>query len=513
MQVASPDTAGLLCETVREPVLRVRAITKRYDRSVALDAVTLEFWPGQVHVLFGENGAGKSTLISMLAGASTPSEGAIEIGEKKGSFQSVAESRSYGVRAVFQEFSLVPYLTVAENIMLGEEPVSGLRLLKKSVARDEARQLISGLGFDLNVDARVASLTRGKQQMVEICKALRRPPRLLILDEPTASLSEHDTQVLLELLRRIKAQGTSIIYVTHRMHEIPLIGDNVSVLRDGHLIATVSADTPEDELIRLMTGRQMSNVYPIPRQTLGDVRLALDKVTLSPQHGVVQVKNASLSVRAGEIVGVAGLVGCGKSELAQACFGLRKLSTGGITVNGHSGLVRHPAEAIGRGLWYTPSDRRQDGLALIRSARENITLSSYGFGPLRGPWRKPRRETELLTELSRRVELDLAKLDEPVETLSGGNQQKVLLAKSLGQKVDVLVLDEPTVGVDVGACLSIYQCLADLSGEGAAILLVSSNLLELMGLTHRILVMSEGQFVAEFQRTEYDEHRILEQLF
>lgn len=500
-------------QAISQPVVRVRELTKRYDKNVALDSVTLEFWPAEVHVLFGENGAGKSTLISMLAGANVPSAGTIETRERSGRFESVAQSRAHGVRAVFQEFSLIPYLTVAENIMLGEEPVVGLGVLSKSTAREEARKLIAELGFDLDVDARVASLTRGKQQMVEICKALRKPPELLILDEPTASLSEHDAQALLELLRRLKARGTAIIYVTHRMHEIPAIGDKVSVLRDGRLIATLPATTSEDELIRLMTGRQMSKIYPLPNAELGDIRLTLDKVTLAPQRGVVQVREASLAIRSGEIVGIAGLVGCGKSELAQACFGLQEVSSGSISLRNQQGIVRHPAEAIRNGLWYCPADRRKDGLALNRSARENMALSSYGFGPLQGPMRKPRLETEMLTELSRRVDFDAGRLDHTVANLSGGNQQKVLLAKSLGQQIDVFVLDEPTVGVDIAACLSIYQCLAALSAQGASILLVSSNLPELMGLTHRMLVMSEGRFVAEFHRDEYDEHRILEQFF
>ncbi|MGD9863857.1 MAG: sugar ABC transporter ATP-binding protein [Pseudodonghicola sp.] len=507
------DIAVSPAATIRKPVLRVRALTKRYDKNTALDSVDLEFWPGQVHVLFGENGAGKSTLISILAGANVSTSGEIEIDGRTGRFHSVADARAQGVRAVFQEFSLIPYQTVAENITLGEEVMGWMGLLSKAAARTEARALIEDLGFDLAPDVKVVSLTRGKQQMVEICKALRRPPRLLILDEPTASLSEYDAQALLELVRRLKAQGTAIIYVTHRMHEIPAIGDQVSVLRDGQLIATVPADTHEDELIRLMTGRQMSKIYPAPGRDLGEVRLRLDNVTLAPRRGHVQVQGASLELRAGEIVGIAGLVGCGKSELAQACFGLHRLTEGEITVDGRAGRVSHPSVAIANKLWYSPADRRHDGLAMCRSARENMALSSYTFGALRGHWIKPRRETDLLAEQAQRVEFDTGKLDEPVSNLSGGNQQKVLLAKSMVQDIAVYVLDEPTVGVDIGACLAIYHYLAELSARGAAILISSSNLPELMGLTHRMMVMSNGRFVAEFQRDDYDEHKILEQFF
>ena len=507
---AGPSTSG---SDAGQFVLRVRGLTKRYDRTLALDNVSLEFRSGEVHVLFGENGAGKSTLISLLAGAITPSSGEIEIDGMTGRLHSVAEARAHGVRAVFQEFSLIPYQTVAENITLGEEPLTGLGFLSKSAARAEARELIAELGFDLDADATVVSLTRGKQQMVEICKALRRPPRLLILDEPTASLSEHDARVLLDLARRLRDRGASIIYVTHRIHEIPVVGDLVSVLRDGRLVDTVDARTHQDELIRLMIGRQVSMMYPVPRAALGDVRLKLDRVTLAPRPGHVQVRDANLEVRAGEIVGIAGLVGCGKSELAQACFGLLRLAAGEITVDGRFGRASHPSVAIRNGLWYSPPDRRRDGLSMIRRTRENIALSSYGFGPLKGRWINAGRETELLHEVSRRVQFDRDRLDDLVANLSGGNQQKVLLAKSMVQNISVYVLDEPTVGVDIGACISIYQYLSDLSAQGAAILISSSNLPELLGLTHRILVMSDGRFVAEFQRDGYDEHSVLEHFF
>ncbi len=494
-------------------VIGVREITRRYGRNVALAPVTLDFRAGEAHVLFGENGAGKSTLISLLAGANAPSGGEIVVRGKVARFGSVAEARAHGVRAVFQEFSLIPHQTVAENIILGEEPTNRFGLLAKQAAVEEAQALIDSLGFDLNPRSRVVSLTRGKQQMVEICKALRRPPELLILDEPTASLSEHDAQALLKLVLRLKAEGTAIIYVTHRIHEIPIVGDRVTVLRDGRHIDTVPADTCEDDLIGLMTGRQMAKIYPTPRADLGAVRLSLDAVTTVPRRGQVQVQDAGLEVRAGEIVGVAGLVGCGKGELAQACFGLHRLRSGTITVDGRPVKQGDPADAIRNGLWMTPSDRRHDGLSMGRSARENISLSSYSFGPLRGRWIKTDKEDRLLTEISRLVDFEPAKLDDPVESLSGGNQQKVLLAKAMVQDISVYVFDEPTVGVDIGACLPIYNALSKLSERGAAILIASSNLPELMGLAHRIKVMSNGRFVAEFARDEYDEHKILEQFF
>lgn len=495
------------------PVLRVRGLSRRYGQHLALSDVSLDLHAGEVHVLFGENGAGKSTLISLLAGARRPTAGTVEVGGYIGGFASVAQARAHGVRAVFQEFSLVPTLSVAQNITLGDEPLRGGAFLDQAAGRSEARALVERLGFALDLDVPVGRLPRGKQQMVEICKALRRVPRVLILDEPTASLSEHDTQSLFALVRRLKAQGTAVIYITHRMHEIPALGDRVTVLRDGRQVATVAADTPPQRLIELMTGRALAQVYPKPGAVGARVRLSLDGVTVAPQAGSPGVHAASLQVRAGEIVGIAGLVGCGKSELAQACFGLRRLAEGRLTLDGRAVRFGHPADAIAAGVWYTPSDRKHEGLALGLSAGENMGLSGLRHGPARSHWRMPRRERAHLGEISRRVEFAAGRLREPVANFSGGNQQKVLLGKGLAQDIGVYVFDEPTVGVDVGAREAIYRCLADLSARGAAILLVSSDLPELLGMTHRLLVMNDGRITGEFERGAYDEHRILSCFF
>lgn len=499
------------CVDACTPALRVRELSKRYGTNLALSPVNLDFMPGRVHVLFGENGAGKSTLISMIAGANEPASGTIEIGTHCGSFRSVSEARAHGVRAVFQEFSLIPNLTVAENIALGEEPIGPIGLLSRSAARAQARRVIDELGFDLHPDTPVDHLVRGKQQMVEICKAVRHRPRVLILDEPTASLSEHDTKALFTLIGRLRDQGTAIIYITHRMHEIPLIGDEVAVLRDGCLVATVSADTPETRLVELMTGRALSDIYPacVPVAAHAPVRLALRGLSTSDES----VTDARLEVHAGEIVGVAGLVGCGKSELAQACFGLRRIAAGDLLIDGQRRRFRHPAEAIAAGVWYSPADRKRDGLVMMRPARENMSLSSLSFGELSGRLLRRGRESKLVDQVSRKVDFPVNRTGETVANFSGGNQQKALLARGLGQLVGVYLFDEPTVGVDMGARHSIYEYLVGLSASGAAILLVSSDLPELLGLSHRLLVMRGGQIAAEFRRGDYDEQRILEQFF
>ncbi|MBR0725517.1 sugar ABC transporter ATP-binding protein [Bradyrhizobium manausense] len=511
----STSTPAQLARAIdaQRTVLRVKGLSRRYGQLVALEGVSLDVLPVEVHVLFGENGAGKSTLISIVAGAQEPSAGSIEGHGRPCRFDSVATARAHGVRAVFQEFSLVPHLSVAENVTLGEEPLNGWRLLSKGPERASVQGLIDQFGFDLDAGARVSALARGKQQMVEICKALKRMPKLLILDEPTASLSGRDTQALLALVWRLKEEGTAIIYVTHRMHEISLLGDRVTVLREGRFVKTVPADTSSDELIRLMSGREIVALYPKPRAEVGPVRLSLENVTLAPQPGVMQVTNASVEVRAGEIVGLAGLVGSGKSEFAQACFGLRRLTEGRVLIEGVPVSIKGPADAIRHKLWYSPADRKHDGLMLERNSRENIALSGLAAGPSRGSWLRPWQEVAYLSELASAVDLSAGRLNHRVATLSGGNQQKVLLAKSLVQDVKVFVFDEPTVGVDIGACMSIYRCLSELSARGAAVLLVSSNLPELMGLTHRLLVMSGGRLVGEFKRGAFDERRILERFF
>lgn len=493
------------------PALRLRDLGKRYGHHVALEGVSLDLMPGRVHVLFGENGAGKSTLISMIAGANAPSSGTIEIGAHRGAFTSVGEARAHGVRAVFQEFSLIPQLTVAENIALGEEPTGRLGLLSRAAALHEAQRVVDALGFELRPEAKVDELPRGKQQMVEICKAVREAPRVLILDEPTASLSEHDTQALFTLVRKLRAAGTSIVYITHRLHEIAQIGDEVTVLRDGRRIATVPADTSEGRLVELMTGRAISDIYPpLPPLAPGAaVRLALRGV--DTRDG--SVRGADLQVRAGEIVGIAGLVGCGKSELAQACFGLRRIAHGELAVDGSTRRFGHPADAIAGGVWYSPPDRKRDGLVPMRAARENMSLSSWRFGELAGRRLRRRREAAMVGRLAAQVDFPAARVGEPVANFSGGNQQKALLAKGLAQDVGVYLFDEPTVGVDMGARRSIYEYLAKLAASGAAIVLVSSDLPELMGLSHRLHVMRGGRLVAEFDRADFDEGRILEQFF
>lgn len=510
MTIAVAESHDLHTAAEVSPVLSLKSLSKNYGSHRALKSIDMELFAGEVVVLFGENGAGKSTLISLIAGALAPTTGTIKIDGEEVEFSSVAHARVKGVRAVFQEFSLIPHLTVADNITLGEELLTSFGLLDKAAMRKKAAELIKQLGFDLDENQKLCDLSRGKQQMVEICKAALQSPRVLILDEPTASLSEHDTQALFRLIKEMTAAGTAIIYITHRMHEIHEIGDRVVVLRDGELITTVPATTPSEELITFMTGRSsVSDIYPELVEELGEKRLCVTE--LSNLEG--SVNDVSFNVRAGEIVGLAGLVGCGKSEVGQTIYSLLKRKSGKVFIDGVPSDFKHPADAIKAGLWYSPPDRARDGLALVQPACDNMIVSTFSFGKKTGYIRNRQDEKELISYLSDRVEFPTIRANENVSSFSGGNQQKVLLAKSLAQDIEIFIFDEPTVGVDVGTRQVIYEYLNSLSRSGAAILLISSDLPELIGLSHRILVMRDSSIVSEFNRGEYDQKAILEQFF
>lgn len=492
------------------PLLELRGVSKSYPGVLALDRVDLELRAGEAHVLFGENGAGKSTLISLVAGVQTPDAGEIRLAGAPVRFASVHEARTAGVSAVFQEFSLVPQLTVAENIVLGDEPRQGF-LLDVAAARRIARELLDRLGFSLDPDARVEGLARAEQQMVEIAKAFRTAPEVLVLDEPTASLTEREAHRLLALVDQLKARGVGILYITHRMGEIRRIGDRVTVLRDGRKIGTVPATTSEDELVRLMTGRAIEQIFPaIPPVPCGPPVLRVEELTT----GSGSVVGASFALHAGEILGLAGLVGSGKSEAARAIFGIEPLASGRVLLDGVPVETPSPAAMLARGVLYLPPDRREEGLAMVRPARENMTMAVLDrpeLGP--GPWLGRLKEARLAHELARRIELRPAQPERAVELFSGGNQQKVLFARALARPVRLLMLDEPTVGVDMATRASLYRLIVELAEKGTAILLVSSDLPEILHLSHRVLVFHRGRIRAELEGAAIGEEAVLQHFF
>lgn len=498
-------------------LLNARGVTVQFPGTLALDDVNFDVVAGEVHVLFGENGAGKSTLIQLLAGVHQATAGEIFLQGKSINIKSVREARELGISAVFQEFSLVPQLTIAENLVLGAESVTGPFLQKKKLEK-RAQEILERLGFPLKPDSLVMYLSRAEQQMVEIAKAFRTTPKLMIFDEPTASLTDRETEQLFNLIHQLKRENIGIIYITHRMSEIKKIGDRITVLRDGSLVDTVLVkDVTDKQLVSLMTGRVIDQIFPeIKLQKQGNI---LEIANLTSADNVI--KSVSLDVCAGEVVGIAGLVGSGKSQLGRACFGLEKLASGTISFNGQliydseRKLNRlSPPEMLKMGLYYLPSDRRLEGLIMMRNVRENIAVSSLDLAKFSGSFLLRRfRERMEVKEISKKLDLQPLNIEKDVEYFSGGNQQKVLVGKALVRDVKLFILDEPTVGVDVGARVAIYRFIKGLCEAGAGVLLISSDLPEILNLSHRAYVMHRGNCNAEIEQVNLTEENVLKHFF
>ncbi|MCU1620086.1 MAG: sugar transporter ATP-binding protein [Modestobacter sp.] len=489
-------------------LLRVESLGKSFPGVRALDDVDLDVSAGEVHVLLGENGAGKSTLIKILAGVQKATTGRVLVDGRDVEFDTPRQAKALGISTIFQEFSLVPTLTVAENLFLGHLP--GTRGL---VARHRlpalAREALARVEADIPPGAVVATLPRSAQQLVEIAKGLLGEARLLILDEPTASLGNRESQHLIELVRALAGQGLGIIYITHRLQEIPKVADRVTVLRDGRRIATLPVrEAAEGRLVELMTGRSVEDLYPTRQCTPGPARLTVDGLT-GPE-----LRDVSIAVHAGEIVGIAGLLGSGKSAVGRSCFGLDPMRTGHVTVSGTPFPRPSPSGALRRGLVYYPSDRRRQGLALNQSLTANITLGSLSAaGAVRWGALNRRQERRVADEYVGRLSVRPSDPGRRTELFSGGNQQKALLARGLIRDADVHVFDEPTVGIDIGAKADIYQLMADLAEAGKAVLLISSDLAEVLGMADRVYVMHEGQVVAHLIGEEITESAVLTHFF
>ncbi len=492
------------------PLLQLTGISKRFPGVLALSNVDFDLKGGEVHVLFGENGAGKSTLISLIAGVHRASAGELFFKGQEVDLDSVHHARALGISAVFQEFSLVGQLTVEQNLFLGAEMRKGWFLDRRALHR-EAERILKDLGFPLRAGQRVDHLSRAEQQMVEIAKAFRSDLSVLILDEPTASLTERETERLFQLIEQAKARGVGIIYITHRMAEIRRIGDRITVLRDGRYIDTVDAkSTPEDELVRLMTGRVIDQIFPQIAYQPADEMLRVDRLTTDDGR----VRDVSMTVRRGEIVGVAGLVGSGKSRLLRACFGLAKPVAGTVTFDGEDVTGCKVSEMLNRGFFYNPPDRRAEGLVMIRNCRENISLASLSLDRLQAAgFLKLGEEKRMARGLAEMLQLQPMRIEREVDHFSGGNQQKVLLAKCLTRDVKLYVFDEPTVGVDVGTRVEIYKFIAKLCEEGAAVVLISSDLPEILHLTNRVYVMYRGQLQAELSGEAINQETVLRHFF
>jgi ribose transport system ATP-binding protein len=477
---------------------------------LALDQVDFDLRRGEVHVLFGENGAGKSTLINIIAGTYSPDAGSFRYDGNAIRHLTPHAARVMGISPVFQEFSLVPDLTVEENLFLGRE-VETMGVLKAGPMRKRAAEVVGELGFDLDPKKKVRELSRAHQQMVEIAKALLAEVRLLILDEPTASLTESETSRLFQLIARLKAAGVGIIYVSHRMQEIKQLADRITVLRDGRLIATLdAAGVSETELVELMTGRKIEVLFPVIKHAPGKTLLQVRGLALADRA----VDGVDFHARAGEITGIAGLVGCGKSELIRAVYGLESIATGSIEVEGSPYEHPDPASSLEKGICYFPSDRVVEGLALTRPVRENASMAALGL-PAFSRMRILQRvsERKVVQAIVDRLKLRPPNIERVVANLSGGNRQKVMLARGLTRETRIFLFDEPTVGIDVGAKLEVYELMKQLVEAGAAIVLVSSELPEVLHLSNRVYVMHRARMVAELAGADITEQAVLSCFF
>ncbi len=507
-----PDDVSCPSNEVHDnaPLMELRGVSKRFPGVLALDNISFNLEPGEVHVLFGENGAGKSTLISLIAGVYQPTKGEMLFRGLPVQMHSVHHARSLGVSAVYQEFSLIGQLNVEQNLFLGGEQTT-YGFLNRKALHEEAERILKRLGFPLKPRQTVAYLSRAEQQMVEIAKAFRSDLSVLILDEPTASLTERETDRLFELIEQVKSQGVGVIYITHRMAEIHRIADRITVLRDGRYIDTVGAKTTtEDQLVSLMTGQVIDQIFPKINFAPANEIFSIAK--LSTTDG--RVKNASIHVRRGEIVGLAGLVGAGKSKLIRACFGLEDVGAGKVVFNGKDVTGLSTREMLDRGFFYSSPDRRAEGLVMNRNCRENISLSSLHL-PVFQKWEILRRKEEWKTafDLATQLQLHPLKIDREVDHFSGGNQQKVLLAKCLTCEVQLYVFDEPTVGVDVGTRVEIYKFIAKLCENGAAVIVISSDLPEVLHLSHRLYVMHRGHLQIELTGDDITQENVIRNFF
>lgn len=485
-------------------LLTLNHISKAFPGVQALSDVHFDMNAGEVHALLGENGAGKSTLIKIISGVHKPDSGEVRIDGRIIHLNNPREAQQMGVATIYQELSLYPELTVAENIFMGHAPRNRFRMIDWRAINARAREILDSLNItDMDVNRKVGTMTVGNRQRVEIAKALSLNARILIMDEPTAALSEADVQRLFDIVRLLRERGVGIIYISHRMEEVFLLADRVTVLRDGQYVGTKDVkDTSQDELISMMVGRTIDHLFPKLPTTIGDPILEVRNLVRKPL-----TRGITFQVRAGEIVGLAGLVGSGRSELAQVIFGITPAESGEIFVDGQPVKIRKPADAMNLGIAYVPEDRGTQGLIRQMRIRENVSLAMLRQ-LARGMFIRFGAERSLAQDTIRQLNIRAYSQDQIVNKLSGGNQQKVVVGKWLARKPRLLIMDEPTRGIDVGAKAEIHRLMSELAQQGLAVLMISSELPEVLGMSDRVLVMRAGKIVAEFTRAEATQEHI-----
>ena len=493
-------------------ILEAKGISKEFPGVKALDDVSLSLRAGRLTALLGENGAGKSTLMNIVAGVFPPDAGEVNLLGRRVNFANPREAHEAGISMIFQELNLIPNLTVAENIFLGREPLNRLGLIDNAEMNLQAEALLKRLDLDIEPTAVLGGLRVGQQQVVEIAKAISSQARVLIMDEPTSAITEHEVEVLYGIIDNLKQQGVAIAYITHKFEELARIGDDAVVMRDGRLIGSAAIkDLTQEAMMQMMVGRELNQVVDKSKSNPGKEALRIENISLSNPDcsGAWLLQDISLNVRKGEVLGIFGLMGAGRTELLETLFGLHpKRATGAVYIDGQLVKINTPTDAIELGLAMAPEDRKSEGLVMSMTVAENASLACLSrvehFGLL-----NESRENQFVDKIIQRFRVKTPSQEQVIRNLSGGNQQKVILGKWLATQPKVLLLDEPTRGIDVHAKGEIYALIEEMVAEGLAVIVVSSELPEILAISDRIVVLCEGCKTAEFDRAEANENLIL----
>lgn len=492
MLMQSDQTTERVSAVTGTPILSLTGVTKTFPGVTALSEVSLELYPGKVTALVGENGAGKSTVVKILTGIYQPDGGQIEIDGTPTRFPTAQDAGNAGVTAIHQETVLFDELSVAENVFLGHAPRGRFGLIDTAAMVEKAREILNGIGAEIDPRTRLKELGIANKHLVAIARALSIDARVVIMDEPTAALSQKEIEELYELVEELKSQGKAILFISHKFDEIFRIADNYTVFRDGALVGNGAiADVSEAELVKLMVGRDVSQIFPDREHNVGDEVLVVEDY----EHPT-EFADIGFSLRRGEILGFYGLVGAGRSEFMQSLFGITRPAAGLVTIDGEKAVIRSPADAFAKGIVYVPEDRGKQGAITALPIFQNVTLPSLGRTSKNGFLRLA-EEFKLAREYTERLDLRAASLDTDVGNLSGGNQQKVVIAKWLATQPKVIILDEPTKGIDIGSKAAVHEFMAELAAQGLAVIMVSSEIPEVLGMSDRVIVMREGRIAAE----------------
>jgi ribose transport system ATP-binding protein len=490
----------------RIPVIEMKGISKSFSGNKVLDRVDFQLLLGEVHALMGENGAGKSTLIKILTGIYERNEGTVTVKGNEVHFHNPKEAEQSGIAVIHQELNIIPTLTVYENMFLGKELTVGrFGFTKDKEMKQKTKEYLNRLGIDLDPNVEAGKLSVGQQQMIEIARAVAANTEVLIMDEPTAALTDREIEALFKVISSLKEQGVAIVYVSHRMEEIFQICDRISVLRDGQFIDVKEvATTNFDEIVKLMVGRQLGERFPERVTKIGGERFKVEGLTCKGSF-----ENIHFSVNQGEVIGVAGLMGAGRTEIMQAIFGYRHLDSGKIFIDGKEVTIKTPHDAIKAGIAFVTEDRKSQGLILDLSVRENFSITNLDKISAKSLI-SSQKEVSMVDEMIEKLRVKTSGRELSVKSLSGGNQQKIVIGKWLGMNPKILILDEPTRGVDVGAKKEIYQLINDLTKQGVAIIMVSSELPEILGMSDRILVIHEGKLAGVLDKSDASQEKIMQ---